>query len=133
MAIPVFGFFAIEMFACALLVLAGGLGLFLTVTGQVPHYGPWLPETTWNPGRSWLMVQSVLVIAGGIGAWRSRSFTLALVGIGAGLIFMTPVGSAAAWPALLLLCLVILRLRTFRVFAPKRIPAPLEVPGDQEA
>jgi hypothetical protein len=94
MTIPVFGFMKIEALACLLMVAVGVVGLFVASTGS----NDWITHVRWarwllpHVSIFWLVPQSPAAIAGGTGAWRSRSFALAAVGIAAALMVLTPVG-----------------------------------------
>jgi len=127
MAIPSFGFLKIEVLACILMVAAGMAGLLLTLTRS----SGWITGSTWpswvfpHVSLLWLVTQSLAVIAGGIGAWRSTSFVLAAVGVTCSLIVVTPVGLISFLPGILMLCLIVFRVRAFNVFLPRwRGPGP---------
>ncbi len=81
MAIPRFGFLKIEALACVLMVVAGVAGLLLSLMSG------WITASIWprwvlpHVSLLWLVPQSLAVLAGGIGAWRSLSFVLAAVGV----------------------------------------------------
>ena len=117
MAIPRFGSFSTEKLACLALFLVGVFGLVMSATGQaaaicarLPPHPTWLCTET---GQAWLIVQSLLIMAGSIGAYESRSFTVALVGTVASLVFLTPVGVVSFVPGVWMLVLVVLRFRSF--------------------
>ncbi len=127
MAIPKFGFLKIERVACILMVAAGVAGLLLVVTGS----SDWIPRVfgkKWaltQVSAFWLVLQSLAVIAGGVGAWRSTSFVAAAVGVASSLIVRTAVGNVSFFPGLLMLFLIVNRLRAFRIFLPRwRGPGP---------
>jgi hypothetical protein len=103
MAIPAFGFLAIEKMACALLLVASAIGL---VHGAELWRTPWVPWATWEVGYGWLLCQAGLVATGGVAALGSRSFAVAAAGIVAGLIFATRVGAITVGPSLLVLLLI---------------------------
>jgi len=107
MAIPRFGFLKIESVACLLMVVAGVIGLFVALSGG-PHVS-----------ALWLVLQSLAVIAGGIGAWRSISFVLAAIGTASSLVVVTPVGRIAVLPGILMLLLILMRRRAFNIFLPR--------------
>lgn len=123
-----FGSWSIERVAMGLLLLAAGFGFFAsgTVTGVASAIlgSPWPSWFIPNPGRAWMILQSLLVVAGVLGAFI-RSFTLATVGIGAALVFVTPTGLLTLLPGLLMLCLMVPRRRAFWEFTPRwRGPGP---------
>lgn len=128
-AIPVFGFFAHERVACVLLMLSGLAGFLLTITGQEGMLPTWAHCATWHPGHLWLTGQSLLVTAGGLAAFRARSFALAMTGIAASLVFRTPVGAVTVVPGVLLLAAIGLRWRGFPGFAPRWRGRGLPPPG----
>lgn len=124
MAIPVFGYLKIEVAACLLLVVGGLAGAVIAMTGSLDS------AAAANMGNAWprwlvvhvrvlLVIQCLAIMAGGIGAWRSRSFVLAAIGIIACLIVVTPVGMISFWPGMFMLYLIMSRLRAFRVFLPR--------------
>ena len=119
MAVPQFCYMAHERVACGLMVLSGAVGLVLTMIGQAEHLQSWIPWATWNPGRSWLLAQSLLVIVGGFGAFEGVSFTLAIAGIAAAVVFVTPVGVISVVPGFFLLGAIALRWRGFPGLAPR--------------
>jgi hypothetical protein len=119
MAVPPFCYLPHERVACMLAILSGAIGLLLAATGRADQVQTWIPWATWNPGNAWLVGQSLLVILGGLGAWGGLSFTLALTGIVAALVFRTPVGAIAVIPGILLLCAIALRWRGFPGLAPR--------------
>jgi hypothetical protein len=113
MAIPIFGFLKIEALACLLMVVAGVIGLFVALSGG-PHVS-----------TLWLVLQSLAVIAGGIGAWHSYSFVLAAIGTASSLVKVTPVGRITVLPGILMLLLLLMRRRAFNIFLPRwRGPGP---------
>jgi hypothetical protein len=124
MAIPVFGFRKIEVLACALMVVAGVAGLLLTLTGSLVWIAGALPDHAWpryvlgGVRPLWLVLQSLAVTGGGIGAWRSTSFLLAALGVAASLV-VTPVGFISFLPGMLMLLLIVSRRRAFNVFLPR--------------
>jgi hypothetical protein len=107
--IPSFGFRKIERLACIAMGFAG-----LVALGEA-----------WGHSRPYfLMLQSVAVIAGGIGA-RINSFTLAAIGVISSLMLWTPVGRICFLPGLLMLFLIVARIRAFEEFVPRwRGPGP---------
>lgn len=117
MAIPSFGFLKTEAFACLLMVAAGMAGLLVALTGSGDVLWSQRPAAYVHP--VWLTLQSIAVIAGGIGAWRSRSFTLTAIGVLSSLIVVTPVGRISCFPGLLMLFLVCIRFRSFSIFLPR--------------
>jgi hypothetical protein len=127
MAIPQFGFLKIEAFACLLMVVAGIAGLLLVATGSTD----WILAVFWQQWPAahvrplWLALQSIAVVIGGIGAWRSRSFTLAAIGVASSLVVRTEVGHISFLPGLLMLFLICARYRAFSIFLPQwRGPGP---------
>src|SRR5215469_4162578 len=121
MAIPRFGYLKIEAFACLLMVVAGTTGLLFVVTGSSDRilgvlWKQW-PAAHIHP--VWLTLQAVAVIAGGIGAWQSRSFLLAAIGVVLSLIVRTAVGRISWLPGLLMFFLISARFRAFDVFLPR--------------
>ena len=127
MAIPSFGFLKIEALACILMVTAGLAGLVLVLTGS----GDWILSAFGEKWASahvsafWLVLQSLAVIAGGMGAWRSTSFVAAAVGVASSLVARTAVGHISFLPGLLMLFLIATRLRAFSIFLPRwRGPGP---------
>jgi hypothetical protein len=130
-AIPPFGFHKIEVAACALMVIGGVAGLLLSLTGTgdsvagaiLGHDSPnWFSPHVSLP---WLILQSLAVIAGGMGAWRSNSFLLAAVGVASSLVVKTSVGIVSFLPGVLMLMLIVCRHRAFNVFLPRwRGPGP---------
>jgi hypothetical protein len=121
MAIPSFGFLKIEALACILMVAAGVAGLLLVLPGS----SDWILSTfgeKWAPAHVsslWLVLQSLAVIVGGIGAWRSASFVAAAVGVASSLIARTAVGHISFLPGLLMLYLMVTRFRAFSIFWPR--------------
>lgn len=115
--IPQFGFHKVEQLACALMGASGVLSMLFVLTPNSANGGH---------GRSYFLVlQSVAVIAGAIGAWRSFSFTLAAIGVASSLMVWTPVGRICFLPGLLMLVLIVPRFRTFSIFLPRwRGPGP---------
>ena len=93
-----FGYDWTERAACLTLVIVGLAGLWLSLDGSAGELAALLhtyPLPTWLPldlGRVWLSAQSLLVIAGGVGAWPCRSFTREVIGVAAALSVVTPVG-----------------------------------------
>jgi hypothetical protein len=124
-AIPPFGFHKIEVAACALMVFAGVAGLLMALTGTGylvarAILGSDWPNWFWpHVSRFWLILQSLAVIAGGIGAWRSNSFLLAAVGVASSLVVKTSVGIVSFLPGALMLMLIVSRHRSFYVFWPR--------------
>jgi hypothetical protein len=123
MAIAIFGFIWTERIACLTLVMVGLGGFLVALTGHtnelvaLVHIRPlpaWLPL---NLSSFWLGVQSLLIMGGGIGAWRCTSFTLALAGVLAALLFVTPIGIASFLPGVWMSFLLGQR---WRAFFPKR-------------
>ena len=116
--------------ASLLMVAAGITGLVMTLTDRGADFAAVMlgqPFPDWfsaEPWRPWLVCQSVLVIVGGLGGLMGV-FTLAAIGILAGLVFTTPVGLLTALPSVLLLLSALLRLRAFYEFMPRwRGPGP---------
>jgi hypothetical protein len=129
--IPAFGFRKIEVLAYTLMVVAGAIGLLLVLPGSHGRFGeailsrPWPRWVLPHVSPLWLVLQSLAVIAGGIGAWRSTSFVLAAIGVASALVVVTPVGLIAFLPGVLMLLLIVDRRRAFRVFLPRwRGPGP---------
>jgi|SRR5580700_6418916 hypothetical protein len=130
-AIPPFGFHKIEVVACTLMVIGGVAGLLLALTGTGDSVAGAILGHDWpnwfSPRVSllWLILQSLAVIAGGIGAWRSNSFLLAAVGVASSLVVKTSVGIVSFLPGVLMLMLIVRRHRAFNVFLPRwRGPGP---------
>ena len=127
MAIPGFGFRKVEALACILMVAAGVAGLLVVVTRSGDSILNSLGRT-WPPAPGstfWLVLQSLAVIAGGIGAWRSTSFVATVVGVASALIARTTVGHISFFPGLFMLLLIVKRFRAFDIFAPGwRGPGP---------
>lgn len=121
MAIPSFGFLKIETLACILMVAAGVAGLLLVMTGS----SNWILSAfgaTWAPAHVssfWLVLQSLAIIAGGWGAWRSTSFAATAVGVASSLIVRTAVGHISFLPGLLMLFLMMTRFRAFSILLPR--------------
>jgi hypothetical protein len=121
-AIPKFGFCRIEIVACLLMVVGGVAGLLLALTGTGDLFAVAILGHAWpnwphiNP--LWLIPQSLAVTAGGIGAWRSKSFRLVAVGVVASLVLTTPVGMVSFLPGVLMLWLIVKRRKAFDVFLP---------------
>jgi hypothetical protein len=67
----------------------------------------------------WLVLQSLAVIVGGIGAWRSTSFVAAAVVVASSLIARTAVGHISFFPGLLMLFLIVTRFTAFSIFLPR--------------
>jgi len=120
MAVPRFGFLKIEAFSCLVMMVAGIAGLLVALTGS----SDWILSLLWKQWPAahirlvWLALQSIAVIAGGLGAWHSRSFTLAVVGVVSSLIVWTAVGRIAWLPGLLMSLLICFRFRSFSIFLP---------------
>ena len=74
-------------------------------------------------GRTWLVVQSVVVLAGVLGAFISL-FTMTVIGVLAGLFVATPVGVVTFVPSVWIMALVLRRRRAFAEFAPRSPPFP---------
>jgi hypothetical protein len=130
-AIPRFGFLKIEIVACILMVGAGVAGLLLTLGDTGDFFAGAIlghDRLIWFLPRVspvWLVLQSIAVIAGGIGAWRSNSFLLAALGIASSLVVNAPVGIVTFLPGALTLMLIVVRRRAFNVFLPRwRGPGP---------
>ena len=102
MAVPRFGFLPAERTARWLWLLSGAVGLVLALSS----------------GRTWLVVQSVVVLAGVLAAFASL-FTLSAIGVLAGLFLTTPVGVVTFFPSLWILVLMLRRRRAFVEFAPR--------------
>ena len=103
------------------MVAAGVAGLLLVLTGSSDWIlgafgGKW---TSAHVKSFWLVLQSLAVIVGGIGAWRSNSFVAAAVGVASSLIAETAVGHISFFPGLLLLFLIVNRFRAFNIFLPR--------------
>jgi uncharacterized membrane protein len=101
-AVPRFGFLSAERTARWLWLLSGAVGLVLALSS----------------GRTWLIVQSVVVLAGVVGTFVSV-FTLSAIGVLAGLFFATSVGVITFFPSLWILVLVLRRRRAFAEFTPR--------------
>ncbi len=110
--------------ASVLMIGSGIAGLIMTLLDRGAAFAAvalgqpfpeWFSAHPWQP---WLVCQSVLVIAGGLGG-MTGVFTLTAVGILAGLVFVTPVGLLTALPSVLLLLAALLRLRAFYEFMPR--------------
>lgn len=113
-----------------LLVFAGIAGLVMTLQGRGAALAAVVlgqPFPDWfhaNPGQLWQICQSILVIVGGL-AGVAGVFTPTVLGILAGLIFVTPVGLLTALPSVLLLLSALLRPGAFYEFMPRwRGPGP---------
>ena len=123
MAIPLFGYRKIEAVACILMVVGGVAGLLLALTGKGELFAEAILGHAWptwsHPSPLWLILQSLAVTAGGIGAWRSKSFLLAAVGVASSLVVKTSVGMVSFLPRLLMLWLILRRPRSFSVFLPR--------------
>lgn len=77
-----------------------------------------------NPGQLWQICQSILVIVGGLGG-LAGVFTPTVLGILAGLIFITPVGLLTALPSVLMLLSALQRPGAYYEFMPRwRGPGP---------
>ena len=113
MAIPTFGFLKIEALACILMVAAGVIGLLVALDPMTRTY-----MASAHVSSFWLVLQSVAVIAGGIGAWRSTSFVATAIGVASSLIARTAVGHLTFLPGLLMLFLIATRFRAFNIFCP---------------
>jgi hypothetical protein len=116
--------------ASVLLVFTGIVGLVVTVQGNGAALAAVVlgqPFPDWfrvNPGQSWQICQSILVIVGGLGG-LTGVFTPTVLGILAGLIFITPVGLLTALPSVLMLLSVLQRPRAFYELMPRwRGPGP---------
>jgi hypothetical protein len=130
-AIPPFGFHKIEVVSCALMVVGGVAGLLLALTGTGDLVAGSTLGYLWanwfwpHVGALWLILQSLAVIGGGIGAWRSNSFLLAAVGVASSLVVKTSVGIVSFLPGVLMLTLIVCRHKAFNVFLPRwRGPGP---------
>jgi hypothetical protein len=119
MAIPSFGFLKIEALACILMVAAGVAGLLLTGSSDWTLSAFGEKWSSAHVSSFWLVLQSLAVIAGGIGAWRSTSFVVAAVGVASSLIAPTAVGHISFLPGLLMLYLMVARFRAFSIFLPR--------------
>jgi hypothetical protein len=116
--------------ASVLLVLTGIAGLAMTLQGHGAALAAVVlgqPFPDWfraNPGQPWQICQSILVIVGGLSG-LAGVFTPTVLGILAGLIFITPVGLLTALPSVLMLLSALLRPRAFHEFMPRwRGPGP---------
>ena len=124
MALPPFGLSGVGRAASALMVVAGVAGVAISLLGDERALAESVlgnPLPDWflaRPGRGWLVIQAVLVIVGGVGLFSSR-FSLAAIGIVAGLIFVTPVGLLTMVPVVLALLLTLPHLHTFWEFRPR--------------
>ena len=122
--IPPFGFTRAEQAACGLMILSGAFGLMLTITGKVGELDAIARATSavgWfiqNSTSPWVAFHSLLVMGGGIAAFRSLSFSVAFVGVVAALVPITPLGLLTFLPGLWLLFLMVPRRRSFRAFTP---------------
>ena len=124
MALPPFGGSSIGRTASVLMVVAGVMGIALSLLGferalAESVLGHPLPD--WflaGSGRAWLVFQAVLVIMGGVGLFSS-CFSLAAIGIVAGLIFVTPVGLVTVAPVVVALFLALPHFHTFWEFRPR--------------
>src|SRR5712692_8292837 len=115
--IPPFGFREIERLACILMGFAGVVALAYTRSA--------VGENGVHPRPYILVLQSLAVIAGALGAWRSNSFILTAIGIASSLMVWTPVGRICFLPGLLMFFLVLGRFRSFSIFLPRwRGPGP---------
>ena len=85
-----FGFPQIEKLACFLFLFVGVVAL-LSVLDNARHN-----SLTWASLLAGL--QSLAVIAGGIGAWQSASLSVAVIGVASSLIAWTPVGHLTVLP-----------------------------------
>lgn len=119
MAIPIFGFIWTERIACLILVTLGLGGLLVVFTSHENQLAaqlqnhllpPWLPLKL-NPVL--LGVQSLLIMGGGIGAWRCTSFALAMIGVVAAMFLMTSIGMISFLPGMWMLFLLRRRWRAF--------------------
>src|SRR6516162_5257289 len=103
------------------MVVAGTAGLFVALTGS----SDWILRVLWKQWPAahihplWLTLQGIAVIAGGIGAWQSRSFALTATGVVSSLIVRTAVGHISWLPGLLMLFLCAPRFRAFNIFLPR--------------
>jgi hypothetical protein len=104
-AVPRFGFLPAERTARWLWLLSGAVGLVLALSS----------------GRTWLVVQSVVVLAGVVGTFVSL-FTMTVIGVLAGLFVATPVGVVTFVPSLWIMALVLPRRRAFVELAPRLPP-----------
>ena len=112
------------------LVCTGIAGLVMTLQGRGAALAAVVlgePVPDWfhaNSGQLWQICQSILVIVGGLGG-LAKVFTPTVVGILAGLIFITPVGLLTALPSVLMLVFALLRPRAYYEFMPRwRGPGP---------
>lgn len=100
------------------MVVAGMAGLLVVLTGAsdwvFTAFGEKSPSA--HVSSFWLILQSLAVIAGGIGAWRGRSFVVAGVGVASALIRQTAVGHITFFPGLLMLVLITGGFRSFGKF-----------------
>lgn len=125
MALPPFGVKSFELLAITVMVLAGIAGLALTLRGHEVALAATVlgqPFPFWffaSPGRVWLILQATLVIVGVAGGWMLQLFSLMMMGIFAGLLFVTPVGLLTTLPAICLLLLVWSRRWVFLEFRPR--------------
>jgi hypothetical protein len=103
--IPSFGFRQIEKLACFLFLFAGVVAL-VSVLDNARHN-----SVSWH--LSLLGLQSLAVIAGGIGAWRSTSLLAAVIGVASSLIAWTPVGRPTVLPGVVMMLLLSSRYRSF--------------------
>ena len=100
-----FGFRQIEKLACFLFLFVGVVAL-VSVLDRARH-----SPLTWH--LFLLGLQSLAVIAGAIGAWRSTSLVAAGIGVVSSLVAWTPVGHLTVLPGLLMMCLLFSRYRSF--------------------
>lgn len=110
--------------ASVLLVFTGIAGLVMTLQGRGAALAAVVlgqPFPHWfrvNPGELWQLCQSILVIVGGLGG-LAGVFTPTVLGILAGLIFITPVGLLTALPSVLMLLSALRRPGAFYELMPR--------------
>ena len=131
MALPPFPNNIFGLLVLVAMLAAGITGLTLVLLDREVAFAAVLlgqPFPFWffaRPGRILLILQATSVIMGVVSGKLFQSCSLLVIGIIAGLVFVTPVGLLTVIPAVLLIPPALLQLGSFVEFRPKwRGPGP---------